>query len=447
MTGDDVREVFEEVLPQDLIERWSKQIGVVQRERKLEIAALARAMVIAAGTPSGAVLADGLRGYGEYATESVQRSAFYRWFDQEMEQLMEQLSLRALRYAKNQEVDLPGILGGVEDWIIVDSTTCRLPDTFIDEYPGTGDYSALKVHKHLSVGCGSPVAYHFSPARDHDSKHLEIDESWRGKGLLIDLAYASLDRLRDCVDHGVSVVIRLKEGWKPKVQRIVRGEVWATFFKGSDLDVVVGEETLILEGKAVDLDVTVGSGRRALSMRLVAVSTEKGYCWYLTNLPRRLGPIQVSQLYRVRWEVELSMRLDKSVHRLDQSGGQSTENVHALRTLLHAALISSVIASLLAHRHNLAVARATKGRQRQEAPVHVRLLALQMAVSSQRIALAFELSGDEASRAWDRIAGVLTHNGKDPNWRRRPSVLDELRGWKRQPKKRRKATSHGEPPK
>ena len=137
-------------------------------------------------------------------------------------------------------------------------------------------------------------------------------------------------------------------------------------------------------------------------------------------------------------EVELSMRLDKSVHRLDQSGGQSTENVHAVRSLLHAALISSVIAALLTHRHNLAVARAARGHQRTAPPVHVRLLAPPMAVSSQRIADAFELEGDAATRMWDRIAKVLTKSGEDPNWRRSPPVLDEMRRWKRQPTKRRK---------
>jgi hypothetical protein len=37
--------------------------------------------------------------------------------------------------------------------------------------------------------------------------------------------------------------------------------------------------------------------------------------------------------------------------------------------------------------------------------------------------------------------------GKDPNWRRRPSVLDQLRGWKRQTVRRKKPNnrdvSHG----
>lgn len=32
-----------------------------------------------------------------------------------------------------------------------------------------------------------------------------------------------------------------------------------------------------------------------------------------------------------------------------------------------------------------------------------------------------------------RLADNLLYAAKDPNWRRRPSVLDQYRGWKKQP--------------
>jgi hypothetical protein len=57
-----------------------------------------------------------------------------------------------------------------------------------------------------------------------------------------------------------------------------------------------------------------------------------------------------------------------------------------------------------------------------EAPLHPRRLALQLAVSCQTTAQAFDLKGIEAKRRWQQIADLLTHSGKDPNWRRRPSV-------------------------
>ena len=430
MTGDEVRTVFEQLLPQDEIGRLCQQCGVIERQRKLNLAMLVRAMVIAAGTPGGAYQADVLRSYLETEVPWVTRAAFYRWFDEPLERFMEALAQRALAYAQAQQVDLPGPLSGVQDWYIVDSTTIKVRDALREDFPGTGDYAALKVHKVLSVGCGAPVRYHFSPARDHDSPHLQIDESWRGHGLLADLAYASLARLQACETYDVRFVIRLKDNWKPKVDYIARGQVAPEFFAGTDLATLLADDILVLDGRAIDADVHVGREKHPLHLRLVGVQSPKGDCFFLTHLPPRIGPRQVADLYRVRWEVELSIRLDKSVHRLDAI---DAERPCSLKTLLHASLIASILAALLAHTHNFQTRPKQDGAPRTEAPLHTRLLALQLAVSCQFIAQAWELKGTAAKRRWQKIAELLTHAGTDPNWRRRPSVLDQLRGWKRQP--------------
>jgi putative transposase len=436
MTGEDVRQVLEAILPQEEIDRLCVQFGVIERQRKLHLGMLVRAMVISAGTPGGAYQADILRSYLEFEVPTVARSAFYRWFDEPLERFMSALAERALAYARAQQVDLSGPLCGVKDWYIADSTTVTVRNALREAFPGTGKYAAIKVHKVLSVGCGAPVQYHFSPAREHDSRHLQIDASWRGYGLLADLAYASLARLRACNDHGVRFVIRLKENWKPKVDYVARGQAAQEFFPGTDLDALLEQDLLILDGRAIDADVRVGSTKDPLHLRLVGVHTPKGYCFFLTNLPPRIGPRQVAALYRVRWEVELSIRLDKSVHRLDQI---DAERPCSVKTLLHASLIASIIAALLAHTHNLRTRPPQAGALRTEAPLHPRRLALQLAVSCQSIAQALTLKGAQAMRRWQQIAELLLHAGRDPNWRRRPSVLDQLRGWKRQPVGRKQA--------
>jgi len=199
------------------------------------------------------------------------------------------LSLALQRFSP---LDLPGVLGAqVRDWHIVDSMTVRLDSRIKSEYPGTGDYAALKGHKRFSVGLGTTWDHHLSPAREHDAPHLVIDESWRGLGALVDLGYASLQFLRDCERHDVKFVIRLKENWKPKVQGIEQGELGKTFLAGTDLDTLVGEEVLLLRGRSIDLDVTFGEGESAVVCRLVGIRGPKGlWYWYLTNLPRDAAP-------------------------------------------------------------------------------------------------------------------------------------------------------------
>jgi len=287
------------------------------------------------------------------------------------------------------------------------------------------------VHKVLSVGCGAPVGYHFSPAREHDSRHLQIDESWQGCGLLADLAYASLARLRACNAYGVRLVIRLKDNWKPKVDSLARGQVTQEFCPGTDLDVLLEQEILVLNGHTVDADVRVGSPNQPWHLRLVgAPHTPKGDGFFLTNLPPRLGPRQIADRSRVRWEVERRMQLDKAVHRLDQV---DAERACSVKTLLHASLIASMIAALLAHTHHRQTRPSQEGEPRTAAPLPPRRLALPLAVSCQSMAHAFDLKGATAKRRWQQIAAWLTHSGRDPNWRRRPAVLDQLRGWKRHP--------------
>jgi hypothetical protein len=55
----------------------------------------------------------------------VARSAFSPWFDAPLEQFMAALAKRALAYARAQQGDLSGALGGVTDWSIVEATTVR----------------------------------------------------------------------------------------------------------------------------------------------------------------------------------------------------------------------------------------------------------------------------------------------------------------------------------
>jgi hypothetical protein len=102
MTGEDVRRVFAAILPREAIDRLGMQCGVIERQRKLDLGLLVRAMIISAGTPGGAYQADVLRSYLEGAVPPVARSAFYRWFDEPLERFM--AALARLRPARRPRV-------------------------------------------------------------------------------------------------------------------------------------------------------------------------------------------------------------------------------------------------------------------------------------------------------------------------------------------------------
>ena len=188
ITGRGLREVFETILPEDVLMAAVRAAGLQERERKLDALALLRSMIISASTGYGGRQADAMKLYFQSGTKKVVRGAFYSWFGKPLEQVLEVVRGRALTYAAAQPLDLLGVLGAeVRDWHIFDSTTVRLDDALKGECPSTGDYAALKIHKRFSVGLGTTIGYHLSPAREHDAPHLKVDESWRGLGLLADL--------------------------------------------------------------------------------------------------------------------------------------------------------------------------------------------------------------------------------------------------------------------
>ena len=437
-----IRDMFETILPSEGLRALIVEANWRQRDRKLLAEQLVRAAIIAAGAGHGGRLMGMMQHYIALGGVPVARSAFYRWFGPGFETVMEGVLDRAFAFANAQPVDLPGLLGRhVKDWRIVDATTVALDDELFEEYPGAGDYAALKVHKTYSVGIGTLVAAHISPAVEHDSQHLRIDESWRGYGLLVDLGYASLDRLRACERHGVRYVIRLKENWKPRVQSMARGKLMGTFAKGTDLAELIDNETLVLDGRAIDCEVEIGRGRTPVSARLVGISTDKGYRFYLTNLPRDVGPAQVCDLYRVRWEVEHDNKINKSLMRLNEVEARTRANV---RSLVFASLVSTMLCCLITHLHRIQVTVPEgPSMTRITAPLHPALVGSFLATSASTLAQLFELEGAQADERWRWYVGIIVHLGSDPNWRRTPSILDQLRGWplpRSAPRKKRKAS-------
>jgi hypothetical protein len=218
----------------------------------------------------------------------------------------------------------------VKAWSIVDSTTIQVRAARLEACPGTGDAAALKRHNVLSVGGGAPVRSHCSPARDHDRPQRQIDDAWRGYGLLADRADASLARLRAGETSAVRCVIRLKDHWTPQVDDLARGQVIRECCPGTDLEALREEATLVRAGPAMDAAGHGGGGTHPLPLRLVGVQTPNGDGFFRTNVPPRIGPLQVADLDRVRWAVERRIQRDQSVHRLDQI---DAERPCALKTL------------------------------------------------------------------------------------------------------------------
>ncbi len=76
LDGKEFEEVFTRILPDELIRSLSKKLGVVERERELDVVMFTRAMVIGGQSHEGGRQADMLRAYVASTGTEPARSGF-----------------------------------------------------------------------------------------------------------------------------------------------------------------------------------------------------------------------------------------------------------------------------------------------------------------------------------------------------------------------------------
>ena len=449
MTGANLRATMADVFGGSAIEELAREYGVIARTTARDLTRLVLAFVLNGGTHEAGRQCDVLRMYVTSGAKRVVRSTFYEWFTTPLERLLTEMLRRAMAHAATLALTLPKALAGQLDWWIFDSTVVRLPDVakLLEAYPGCGDYAAVKVHKLYSIGLGNLVRYHFSPARDHDGPHLVLDESWRGRGLIADLAYVSIARLHECLRFNVRFIFRLKTGWKPRIDRIVRGR--AGGFLPNEIEFPLQLETGLLtpENGEIDADVTFDNGANEVHARLVGfVVPGGGLHLFLTDLPREThAPSLVSEIYRVRWEIEIDNRVDKSGARLDEIDAEKPVSV---RIMLLASLINATLARIIVHREHVALRVEMAEEDLDEPtrpPLHpilvLRAMATMCALVETLVREGQNAKGDAAPDdldVWNAKLRDIRALGHDPNWRRRPSVLDRLLGLTGKPARKRR---------
>lgn len=422
----DIVDLMNAVLPSDEILRFAKELGVQKRERKRDVAQLVVSLILAGGKHRFGLQKAAMKSYVEATGVAVVEGSFYGWFDERLASLMDLLAARARAWVLTRPVHLPGILSGVSDWRAIDSESVKLDKRLIEHWRGTGDYSALKVHKEYSLGRENAVDWRVSGADEHDARNFAIGPERAGQGILFDLGYLSHQVIADCHRHNVRFVARVKDRWRfwidetvPDTDRTqwLDNEALGDTFSYADL----AEMT---EG-VLDIDVTVGGSESMLRARLVCFETPSGgRVMFLTNLRRETHTYaEVGLLYRLRWSIEVDNKIDKSAFELDEIDAYKPASV---RIVLQARLIATLLANAIVHEDLLRRGLVDDRRRAiTEAPVH----ALQVAASLAQFGASFGAAHIESdSEELRRLHAVVLHVSQDRAWRRSPSAMDVVKG-------------------
>jgi Transposase DDE domain len=242
---------------------------------------------------------------------------------------------------------------------LLDSSQVALPPALAAAYPGTGGdgpAAGVKWQVLWELLSGSFREILAQPAKESDQRYDGYLAQVRaGSLILFDLGYVALTRLQQLLVRQVYFICR----WNPRFEAFtlagqpfdLRAHLAACTQPQIELDLRVGVQAQVpVRVVAVRLPPTVREQRRR---RAHATERKRGFTYsaaykalldwnvYVTNVPpARLTGAQVSQVYRLRWQVELLFKLWKMQGALDRVAGRQAGRVMCE---LYAKLIGMVV--------------------------------------------------------------------------------------------------------
>jgi len=353
---------FHELFSADEIWEAGRRLGVISRDRKIDLPALVEGTVLAlSGLPGAQTSA--FANYLQLAGHPLAPSAFYDRFTDPFAALTGELAARAIAAVRAaapdgsaREADFARLLERFTDVRVTDSTCVALQKLAAVWAPSTSKErpAAFKLHSVVSAIDLLPVEQHLSPQRVHDNRQLDEAALDAGTLYIADLGYVDDGRLVRLFDRAVALLMRLKKSQNPVICRVHAGRATRVACRGKRLDEAFAEGLLDFDGGVVDLDVEIdarvdGKSERRIA-RVVGVQAADGgpygESWfYLTTVPREvLAASEVATVYSVRWEIELLWKHLKTGVALSALRAWRREAVLAL---VHAKIIALALARLL----------------------------------------------------------------------------------------------------
>jgi hypothetical protein len=253
------------------------------------------------------------------------------------------------------------------DIIAIDSTIVRLNDRLRRIFPGhMGTPAELKITLALSVFGLVPLAARLTSRKIHDS-HLFPDLSLFRPGslLLFDNAYAAAAELDKLIRANLKFIAPMRINGNPIVDEVLSGPKRIRKIVASASDGVRLAQ-LLRRGARVkgtwDLKVRVritGNGEYGplVSMRLVIRPGRKrtrgrrkhrtvsSSYYYLTNLDSSWSGEATAELYRLRWQIELTFKELKQHLSLESV---ATKDPHAAQVFVWASLLALAVSRTIA---------------------------------------------------------------------------------------------------
>jgi len=336
-----------------MLEEHAEELGVVERDSKLQIPALVWAFVFGFAAGESRTLAAFRRSYNSTADKTLTAGGFYQRLTPLLAEFLCDLVERRL-----DEVAVPHTITDefdrFRDIVVADGTILRLHEFLADEFqPRKGEQGGARLHLLHNVTDQTIDQFSVTDEKAHDSTEFDTGPWLEGRLALLDLAYFKYRRFALIDENGGYFVSRLKGCANPVITEELRE--WrgrAIPLEGKKIQNVADD----LHRQYIDVEVEVSFQRREYAgtqswdtkrFRVVGVRDEDAddYHLYITNLPRsEFLPCDLATIYRCRWEVELLFRELKTRYELDEF---DTTKRHIVEILVYAALLTLIASRTL----------------------------------------------------------------------------------------------------
>jgi putative transposase len=341
----------EEVLPREKILVWARELGVVRRQRKLDIVTFVYSLVLGFGTARSRSLSQFRRVYSRTCGIHLARSSFHGRFTEPLTHLMKRLLDLAISSSGKGSTRLGGAASAFLEVLAIDSSVVRVSEDMADDWPAAWSNhtkAAVKITAVTNVVGRNLKHVRFSPGSRHDIHLLKSGPWLRNRLVVFDLGFFKAEIFKEIDAAGGYFLSRLKKQSNPVILKAHTKGLKKT------VGMKLKDAQALATGSVIDADALMSYIIKPLKhlhctvpFRVVALYNERENTWhrYVTNAPpEKLSAENMTALYAARWEVELLFKELKSGYRLEDI---ATANPAANLCLIYSALLTMIISRRL----------------------------------------------------------------------------------------------------
>ena len=217
-----IRDSLTSLISPQLIRRRARDLGVVKRQRKVDVVALVYTLVLGFDRGTKRSLASLRRTYASCSGVTLAPSAFYDRFTPQLAELMKQLTVCAFDRLRHSSSRLKRTLAAFTKVFLADGSVIRLHPDLEDHYPSVWTNhmkASAKLHVVMDGATRTPEILRVVPGSSHDVTLMSAGPWCRGKLFIFDLAHYPYRHIPERDWTFRHLRLRLIAVWWPDLKR------------------------------------------------------------------------------------------------------------------------------------------------------------------------------------------------------------------------------------